>query len=131
MEQRKRIYIFLTFFICTTCLALLTISLATHRWIIAYPIRLISLNSSTLFQLNDYFIDNNVGGDQQQQPQQQQKQSIDLELPKKFRGFVYFGLFQGTKVLNYGLGDRTTIIWCKFVCLFVCCFLKFKFQNLN
>ncbi|KAI2801902.1 hypothetical protein BLOT_009723, partial [Blomia tropicalis] len=33
------------------------------------------------------------------------------EQPKKFRGEIYFGLFQGTKVLNYGLGDRTAIIW--------------------
>ncbi|KAH7639445.1 clarin-2 isoform X2 [Dermatophagoides farinae] len=95
MEQRKRIYIFITFFICTSCLALLTLSLATHRWIIARPIRLISLNSSTIFQLNDY------------------DEHTEIELPKKFRGFVYFGLFQGTKVLNYGLGDRTTIIWLK------------------
>lgn len=101
MEQRKRIYIFITFFICTSCLALLTLSLATHRWIIARPIRLISLNSSTIFQLNDY------------------DEHTEIELPKKFRGFVYFGLFQGTKVLNYGLGDRTTIIWCKYDHLYI------------
>ncbi|KAJ6222097.1 hypothetical protein RDWZM_000642 [Blomia tropicalis] len=93
MEQRKRILIFFTFFVCTACLALLTASLATHKWIVAYPIRSIPLNSSLLFSDDLHNLVN--------------------EQPKKFRGEIYFGLFQGTKVLNYGLGDRTAIIWLK------------------
>lgn len=92
MEQRKRILIFLTFFVCTACLALLTASLATHKWVVAHPLRPLALNSSSFLFSPDR------GGQ-------------DNELPRKFRGEVYFGLFQGTKVLNYGLGDRTTIIW--------------------
>ncbi|UXI20076.1 U6 snRNA-associated Sm-like protein LSm3 [Sarcoptes scabiei] len=98
MEQRKRIYIFLTFFVCTASLALLTVSLATHRWILAKPIRSVQINSSIL--------------DQYHQNSDEDQRTL-IEMPKKFRGLVYFGLFQGTKILNYGLGDRTTIIWLK------------------
>ena len=113
MEQRKRILIFLTFFVCTACLALLTASLATHKWVVAHPIRFIALNSSHLF--ND---DHN---------------REDKEMPRKFRGEIYFGLFQGTKVLNYGLGDRTTIIWREyFIMLFPFFFVtSFKLQSIN
>ncbi len=125
MEQRKRIFIFLTFFVCTICLALLTSSLATHKWVVARPIRSIAFNASSYLFAED--------------------RSTQDELPRKFRGEIHFGLFQGlfswflklppwlklqllqqdanlcfyffsssgTKVLNYGLGDRTTIIWRK------------------
>jgi hypothetical protein len=93
MEQRKRVFTFLTFFVCTACLAFLTASLATHKWIIAKPVRFAFINttisnSSSLMEDDDN--DNHFG---------------------KFRGEIYFGLFQGTKVLNYGFGDRTTAIW--------------------
>ena len=98
MEQRKRTLIFFTFFTCTACLTLLTASLATHKWIVAHPLRSIAFNTSIFPLPND---DSN---------------NDDFEMPKKFRGEIYFGLFQGTKVLNYGLGDRTAIIWCKLYC---------------
>lgn len=37
---------FSIFLFCTTCLALLSASLATHKWIISKPIRMLKLNSS-------------------------------------------------------------------------------------
>lgn len=104
MEQQKRIYIFMTFFICTACLALLTISLATHRWITARPIRTVAFNNTSILP----YLESN-----------EKDERTEMELPKKFRGIVHFGLFQGTKVLNYGLGDRTTIIWRKWLILII------------
>ena len=97
MEQRKRIVIFLTFFTCTASLALLTASLATHKWIVARPYR--AINSSLLLDADEQ---RDSGGEHSTRRE-----------PKKFRGEIYFGLFQGTKVLNYGLGDRTAVIWRK------------------
>lgn len=91
MEQRKRVFTFFTFFVCTACLAFLTASLATHKWIIAKPVRIAFLNNTIHY--NNSMSDNDDSG--------------------KFRGDIYFGLFQGTKVLNYGFGDRTTGIWMK------------------
>ncbi len=93
MEQRKRVFTFFTFFVCTACLAFLTASLATHKWIIAKPVRIAFLNNTIH---NNHTI------------------SEDDDDSGKFRGEIYFGLFQGTKVLNYGFGDRTTGIWSKF-----------------
>ena len=90
MEQQKRVFTFLTFFVCTVCLAFLTASLATHKWIIAKPVRITFLNSSNLE--NSSFEDED-------------------DENNKFRGEIYFGLFQGTKILNYGFGDRITTIW--------------------
>lgn len=49
-----------------------------------------------------------------QSRQFQELQALDPQAERKFRGQIYFGLFQGTKVLNYGLGDRTAIIWRKY-----------------
>lgn len=37
---------FTIFLICTTCLTLLSASLATHKWIISKPIRMLKLNNS-------------------------------------------------------------------------------------
>jgi len=93
MEQRKRVLTFLTFFVCTACLAFLTASLATQKWIIAKPVRIAFLNSSSLENVS--FIDD------------------DHDDSGKFKGEIYFGLFQGTKILNYGFGDRVTPIWIK------------------
>lgn len=86
MEQSKRIFTFLTFIICCLILTLLVASLATQSWLIAKPIRLNLLNST-----------GNLKND-----------------PNKFRGEIYFGLFQCTRILNYGFGDRITNIWSKF-----------------
>src|SRR5699024_7551291 len=80
MEQHKRVQIFFTFFLCTASLALLTASLATHKWVLARPIRSIGLNSSSFLFGEDRTHD-------------------DKELPKKFRGEIYFGLFQGVHML--------------------------------
>ncbi|KAI1305962.1 hypothetical protein HDE_01104 [Halotydeus destructor] len=87
-ERTKRIFTFLTFFVCTACLVCLTASLATHNWLTARPIRLTTINGSS--QLLD-----------------------DDDGTGKFRGTINLGLFQGTKVLNYGFGDRVSTIWIK------------------
>jgi len=29
---------------------------------------------------------------------------------RKYRGQIHFGLFQGSKILNYGFGDRSSYI---------------------
>lgn len=86
MEQTKRVFTFITFFVCTAALIFLTASLATHKWLIAKPIRITFLNA-TNFE--------------------------DSDNDTKFRGEIYFGLFQGTKILNYGFGDRINTIWSK------------------
>lgn len=90
MERNKRIFTFLTFFICTGCLALLSASLATQRWIIGKPVRLSFINATGL-----------------------NSSAISEDQNRKFRGEIHFGLFQGTKVLNYGFGDRLSNIICK------------------
>ena len=94
MEQRKRVFTFLTFFVCTACLAFLTASLATHKWIVAKPVRSTQfLNTSLTFNESLSDSDHDSG---------------------KFRGEIHFGLFQGTKLLNYGFGDRITAIWSEY-----------------
>ena len=117
MEQRKRTLIFVTFFVCTASLGLLTASLATHKWIISRPIRK-ALNHTTFIFQDDFHNDDtpiDAFAD------------FDTNLPRKFRGRIYFGLFQGTKVLNYGLGDRTAVIWCKFALFFLLFSFVFPF----
>lgn len=97
MERRKRIITFITFLICTCCLALLTASLTTHKWIIVNPVRLSFINGS-IIELNQHHNNNN---------------SKDFSSESKFRGTIYFGLFQGTKILNYGFGDRVSYLTIK------------------
>lgn len=65
--------------------------LATHKWLTARPVRLAVLNGT----------------------------AAAAELPDdvaagKFRGTISLGLFQGTKVLNYGFGDRTSTVWSEY-----------------
>lgn len=45
-SQCMRFRYFTIFLICTTCLTLLSASLATHKWIISKPIRMLKLNNS-------------------------------------------------------------------------------------
>jgi len=102
MEQRKRVLTFLTFFVCTACLAFLTASLATQKWIIAKPVRIAFLNSTSVENVR--YFDSDHDGD---------NDDHDEHDSGKFKGEIYFGLFQGTKILNYGFGDRVTSIWIK------------------
>lgn len=130
---------FTTFLICTTCLALLSASLATHKWIISKPIRILRLNggqhattnltSLMLTAQNDQYQDqpqrqslpfnlplfSSIANQQQQPPNTasfdvtalvNDVQSPRLSQNNKFHGEIYFGLFKGVKVLNYGFGDR-------------------------
>lgn len=92
MERTKRIFTFLTFFVCTACLASLTASLATHKWLTSRLVRMTLMNGTS--------------------------ELLDDDGSGKFRGQVYFGLFQGTKILNYGFGDRVSQIWRKYHCQF-------------
>lgn len=130
---------FTTFLICTTCLALLSASLATHKWIVSKPIRILRLNGAqtnftalmlTADQLEQPIDDRN----HQHNPsssllssltsqQQQQAPLLTSDLlsgssisgqNNKFQGEIYFGLFSGVKVLNYGFGDRVSQLSGKF-----------------
>ncbi|KAG8171415.1 hypothetical protein JTE90_023061 [Oedothorax gibbosus] len=83
-DLTKRVLTFCTFFVCCGCLALLSAAFATQKWIVAKPVK-IGLPES---------ISNATAGDD-----------------TKFRGELYFGLFEGSKTLNYGFGDRKTQIW--------------------
>lgn len=147
---------FTIFLVCTTCLTLLSASLATHKWIISRPIRMLKLNNgqknSTALMLsaslNDHHptkqttsknINDNLDPLQaslsifSQNHQQQnnpnpplidiidsnsfpdqdgfvKSQSVGPGQNKKFQGEIYFGLFRGLKILNYGFGDRQSSI---------------------
>lgn len=83
-DLTKRVLTFCTFFICCGCLTLLSASFATQRWIVAKPVK-VGLPVS---------ISNATAGDN-----------------NKFRGEMYFGLFEGSKTLNHGFGDRKSHIW--------------------
>ncbi|XP_054708622.1 clarin-3-like [Uloborus diversus] len=83
-DMTKRVLTFCTFFICCGCLALLSASFATQQWIVAKPLK-VGLPPS---------ISNATAGDS-----------------NKFRGELHFGLFEGSKTLNHGFGDRKTHIW--------------------
>lgn len=54
---------FATFIVCTTCLALLSASLATHKWIVSRPIRVLRLNGN----LTSLMLTVQQDGQQQQQ----------------------------------------------------------------
>lgn len=180
---------FTTFLVSTTCLALISASLATHKWIISKPIRILKLNGgqtnfSSLMSTaqneqfdenildrsnNDNFIptirtrrsstytsssslanfnginnnhqisgrlnllplplrqhmllssgsaissSSNFNADQliEQQHPAISNQHYSQHYPSqnnKFQGEIYFGLFKGVKVLNYGFGDRVSPI---------------------
>ena len=153
---------FTTFFICTTCLALLSASLATHKWLVSKPMRILRLNNgqttttnltalmltatqetaadddrannrhhhhqSSSLEHNKMLSANNNSNNNKQQHQLLQSSdpfvipttsvsgsisapAIQITAPgqsSKFQGEIYFGLFNGVKVLNYGFGDRVS-----------------------
>ena len=162
--QCLRFKYFTTFFVCTTCLALLCASLATHKWIVSRPIRVLRLggqqqaNFTALMLSAALFDDTNASNQvhpihqtatstkskqqelrplmqrQRHEPaglqqvanllstDQAQLQSVagfseilsgvgsstSHSAGTKFQGEIYFGLFNGVKVLNYGFGDRVS-----------------------
>lgn len=131
--QCLRFKYFTTFFICTTCLGLLSASLATHKWLVSRPIRVLRLNNGQMTNFtalmltasqdldndNQLTSSSSINGkqirqsrqqsNQHQQASQQQQfsdQFVTTQNGNKFQGEIYFGLFNGVKVLNYGFGDR-------------------------
>lgn len=156
---------FTTFLICTTCLALLSASLATHKWIVSKPMRFLprlnnggqhnsatttttNLTSLMLSAQNDHFQDQpqsrpsspfnlplfssilSSPSPSHHQPNSfnsfdiasiinsggggSGSQSIHSSQNNKFQGEIYFGLFKGVKVLNYGFGDRISSLSSKY-----------------
>lgn len=106
MEKSKRLLTFLTFFVCTACLALLSASLATHKWIVVKPIR--SINGTFMFATTTETEKNMTRTSRNYDVSDSERDTgLRLKLEnEKFRGSIYFGLFHGTKSLNYGFGDR-------------------------
>lgn len=126
---------FLTFLLSTACLALLSASLATHKWIVSRPIRILRLKDGTGGQTTN-LTSLMLSAQQDSQPTNhdryrypsalllslsaansgsneisptiylQQSAGNSQKTDNKFQGEIYFGLFKGVKVLNYGFGDR-------------------------
>lgn len=89
MEIWKRVIIFATFISFAAGIALISAALATDNWIIAKPIR---FNSSGGV---DNFLDGlGIGGLSSQNS------------PTEYESVIKFGLFNGLRKLNYGLGSR-------------------------
>lgn len=121
--QCLRFKFFATFLICTTCLALLSASLVTHKWIVSKPIRMLKLNNGQT-NLTSLMLtaqnDNNQRSSRLISPllsalSAGSEQPGVASLPaatsnNKFQGEIHFGLFKGVKVLNYGFGDRVSPI---------------------
>jgi uncharacterized membrane protein len=127
MDKSRRIISFITFFISTTCLALLAASLTTHRWLVVRPLRVSLLNETTIKvydnnredltilvtpDLDTAFANRGAfyANDNSTQPQDTRTILEKTLERRKFRGQIHFGLFQGTKILNYGFGDRPSYI---------------------
>lgn len=147
--QCLRFKYFTTFFVCTTCLVLLSASLATHKWLVAKPIRILRLNNGQTTNFTALMLtasqdeaDRQESSFSSNRPLQhplaarlrsspsvsaghstghaaanlQYSSPFSNELSaisisssgqnSKFLGEIYFGLFNGVKVLNYGFGDR-------------------------
>ena len=116
MDKSKRVLTFLTFFVCTTCLALLSASLSTHKWIVVKPIRSIS---GTFLHAVASESDRNMSRTSRNYDANESEKDSGLRLNlenEKFRGSIYFGLFHGTKSLNYGFGDRHSAISSEYIC---------------
>lgn len=125
---------FTTFLICTTSLALLSASLATHNWIVSKPFKVLKIkggqtNYSSLFSNQNLYSNqhtittnnNNLHTQQTTLPQQliattllvnnpDIDQKFTQPIDNKHQGKIHFGLFSGVKVLNHGFGERTSQI---------------------
>lgn len=138
--QHLRFKYFSAFVIYTICLFLLAASLATNKWLVSRPIRVLRLASgqSNLTSANTTAVlisaitrngrsqaPIQTGQNNAQFPAAAEQDSVtswslanenpilDLnvangEKDTKFQGKIQFGLFSGTKVLNYGFGDRVS-----------------------
>lgn len=123
--------------ICTTCFAILCASLATHKWIVSKPIRILKLNGGQTNLTSLMLIAQNDQNDQRHSTSSHQSLLLQAKNPNgqstpplsvqlnsnhlqqsltsqsqsnKFQGEIYFGLFKGVKVLNPGFGDRVSSI---------------------
>lgn len=125
---------FTTFLISTTCLALLSASLATHKWLVSKPIRVLRFNGSHTNMTSLMMADFAAGQSNDHSNQRHLPSALLSSLNaldandqhgigsrdgsmrqansqnNKFQGEIYFGLFRGVKVLNHGLGDRVSHI---------------------
>ena len=130
MDKTRRIISFITFFICTTSLALLAASLTTHRWLVVRPLRVSLLNETTIKVYDNNREDLTIlvtpdldtavakGAFYANDTSTNQDSRTPLEKTlerRKYRGQIHFGLFQGSKILNYGFGDRSSYIASKFI----------------
>jgi hypothetical protein len=123
MDRSRRILTFITFFICTTSLALLAASLTTHKWIVVRPLRVSLLNESiikvydnnredlTILVSPDLDSMSAINKGHHVNNESDTRTILEKTLERrKYRGQIHFGLFQGSKILNYGFGDRSSYI---------------------
>ena len=82
---------FITFLMCAAAVGLLSAALGTDYWAVVQPIR----------DVPKHIVD--------------QAKNVSQDLGTKFSGNINFGLFHGSKVLDYGLGTqgREQEIWGK------------------
>ena len=119
MDKRQHIILFLTFLVCTACLILLTLSLTTNKWIVVRPVRLsvMTINSSSSSSTDSPSSQSLPSSlHSPSSPSSSSSGSAyvnDEDDSNKFHGNIYFGLLKGTKILNYGFGDRVSHIWIK------------------
>lgn len=94
MDTTKRCLVCLVFVINCVTFALICTSMLTQEWVVVKPVRTglnISIRSN----------DNNDGES------------------TRFQGIIYFGLFDGKKVLNYGFGNRVFDLKSKSIYFFI------------
>lgn len=123
----------ISFLICCVVFLITIISLTTENWVIVRPYRQIrtpdaqsiknqiiqtfnsSLQNLTMNEIPDFsFVDDSI----------EDEQIIDLISKidcKRFHGFIKFGLFKGTWLLNYGFGCKYRLnrVSSKFLILFL------------
>ena len=106
MDSKKRTLFTLTFVLGLLGVGMLVASLATDYWLESRPVR--NVDDDTLAVAI-----NVTGGD----------------LDTKFTGYIHFGLFHGSKSLDYGFGPRHSEISGEYQ---TCeCYICMQFRNIS
>ena len=93
-DLKKRVLYFVLFVSNIIAILALSVALGTNYWIVSYPEKLVDNKTSEAAR-------NVTNG----------------HLETKFKGYINFGLFNGYKELDHGLGVRKIDIVCKLNCM--------------